>query len=182
MKFDLDLTDDGAESASATVPASDLGQAGASPPPTEIVNPLTGEIISLADVDGMIETFKQIKKHEQALAIAKREIALALVAKTDAAGITTKTRRVLGSRGQEAKIEMPDSSWDQGILREAWHSYPQHREKLLRIGELKVNAVEFKKAVNTASPDDFTTFVQMIVKAQRKPTGIARVTVEQSKE
>ena len=170
MKFDLDLTDE--QQQPEPTPESPPGD------PAEIINPFTGEVVATTDIDGLVDMLEQLCKSENAAALAKREITAALVAKTDAEKITTKTRRVRGNL-RRVKITMPDTSWDQGILKEVFNAWPQWRDTFLRIERLAPKMKEINKARSESGPEDYNACVQMIVKAEKPSTGMPSISIEE---
>lgn len=150
----------------------------AQPPPDlpglEIECPLTGEIIEPNDVDGLIDCYERLKlKNDQIYAVLLK-IRLALAAQTEG---DAKTRRVQGRR-RRAVVEMPSESWEQSILKEAFNSFPQYRDQVLKIDTIGVKLREYKKLVNTSGPPDLTTFRDMVARANRGQTGTPTVKVE----
>lgn len=140
----------------------------------ELVDPLTGEILDRDNVDDLIDSYERLKQTSDRCYAVQMEIRRILADKTEG---DAKTRRIRGKR-RAAKITMPDDSWDQSILREAFHSYPQHRDECLKIDTVKVMLREYKKLVNTSGPPDFETFRDMVTKANRGPTGTPALAVE----
>lgn len=141
----------------------------------EILNPLTGLSIEIEDTDGLISAFEHLKFVESQCYSAKRQIAIALAAKTTG---QAKTRRVEGEK-RRAKIEFPDDSWDQSVLRTAWEQYPELRERCLKIVTISVQLREYKKLKETTGTDPVNQFRDAVVSANRGPTGTPRVTVEE---
>ena len=103
------------------MPANLVGEV---PEPEWIECPLTGELIALSDVDGLIDCFERLKAQSDAIYAV-----LILIRRTlaDKAEGHAKTRRLRGRR-RAVKIEMPGSSWSQGLLKEAFNSYPAFRD------------------------------------------------------
>ena len=141
----------------------------------EILDPTTGELVPAGDIDQLIEAFERIKLADAAIYKAKREVQIALADLTEG---KAKTRRVRGRR-RRAKVEMPDSSWDQSILKEAFNSYPQFRDQCLAIASIRVRKREYQKVRNEAGPADFMQFRNMLTQAEGPPTGTPRVTIEE---
>ena len=140
-----------------------------------IEDPLTGEMVSVDDVDALIDLYENIKKTADELWATKTQLQKALAAKTEG---TAKMRRVVG-QSRKVKIEMPGASWEQSKLKECFHSYPAWRDDYLRISTLSVKLVEYKKLVGTTGPDDFDTFKKMLMDAEGSPTGTPRVSIEE---
>lgn len=139
-----------------------------------IINPLTGEIVSRQDADGLIDVFDQIKAVNDRLYAVKLELQHALYALTTG---DAKTRRVQGKR-RKAKVERPDDGFDQSILKEVWNSYPDLRDQVLKIDAIGVKKREYDKLINTSGDPSIECFRDMISKANRGPSGTPRVTVE----
>jgi hypothetical protein len=136
--------------------------------------PLTGEIVSLDDIDGMIDLYENLKEKSDAAYACLIALRVALAKKTEG---DARTRRIRGKR-RAAKIEIPADSWDQSLLKESWNSYPQYRDQVLKIDTIGVQIREFKKIVNTSGPADFEQFRNMVTQANRGPTGTPTVKVE----
>lgn len=140
----------------------------------EIVDPFGGEVVSVTDIDGLIDLYEKMKRiSDQAYAVLQ----LVRRAAGNLAKGNTKTRRLQGDR-RKAVIEMPGDSWDQSKLREAWHSYPHLREQCLRIDSIGVRLTEYKKLVNTTGTPDVETFKSMVKDANRGPTGLPTIKIE----
>ena len=144
--------------------------------PAEILDPLTGEIVESGDADQLIDAWDRLKEMEAACRAFKTALATALAAL--APDCEAKTRRVRGQR-RRCKIEMPDSSWEQSRLKEAWESYPQFRDELLTINSLRVRMREYNKILNEKGPSDWESFRAIIISADRGPQGLPAVTVEE---
>jgi hypothetical protein len=140
----------------------------------EIECPLTGELVSVRDVDSLIDLYERCKIAGDRLYAVRQAAQRAL---HDLCEGDAKTRRVRGRRRQ-AKVETPSDGWDQSILKEAWNSFPALRDEVLKIDSIGVKLREFKKLVNTAGDDAFTTFRDMVSSANRGPSGTPAVTVE----
>ncbi len=140
------------------------------------INPLTGSIVYLDDIDSVIagcskakDELAELRSHERLL----RERAASFTS-GDA-----KTRRIQG-HSLRAKVEMPDLSWDQSVLKEAWNSFPQFRDEYLKIGIVDVKLREFKKLANLSTSDAaFRQFKGMLERANRGPQGLPSVTIEE---
>ena len=141
----------------------------------EMLDPSTGEIISLTDVDAMISCLERVKQvNDQAYACqVQLRNALAGLTEGDA-----KTRRIRG-KTRIAKVEMPSDSYDQKVLKHIWESFPQLREECLKIDTVGVKAREYKKIVGTTGEGEFEAFRDLLSKANRGPTGTPTVTIEQ---
>jgi len=142
--------------------------------PPELTCPLTGEVVSVDDVDGLIDLYERIDAMDRQLWNVKRAVRESLAGLTEG---EAKTRRVRGHR-RAAKVVMPDDSWDQATLREAWTSYPQYREEALRIATFAPRLREWKKMVNTSGPPEFEAFRDLVGRANRGPVGAPTIKVE----
>lgn len=140
----------------------------------DLICPITGEVVDKDDVDALISTYERSKRINDRCYAVMLEIRLLLAAKTEG---DAKTRRVRG-KTRAAKVEFPSDSWDQSLLKEAFHSFPQHRDSCLKIDSVGVQLREYKKLVNTSGTPDFNTFRDMVTKANRGQTGTPTVTVE----
>ena len=124
--------------------------------------------------DVLVDLFEEIRQKESIMYEQKRALVAEIARRTEG---DTKTRRLTGKE-RTVKVEMPDDSWDQSILKEAFNAYPQHRDKCLKIGEINIQLREWKKIMNTTGEQDFNLFRDMIKSANRGPTGNPRVTIE----
>jgi hypothetical protein len=88
-----------------------------------------------------------------------------------------RTTRIRGEN-RRAKLEWPEDSWDQGILKEAYHAFPSLRDEFLTIGSLRVRLREFKKMVHENGDAAYEQFKAMITSAQRPAQGPPRVILE----
>lgn len=140
----------------------------------ELIDPTTGEIVDLADVDQMIDAWERLRKHDAEIYAAKATLARALAALTVG---DTKARRVQGHR-RKAVVEMPGASWDKPLLKEAWNAYPQFRDTYLRIETIAPQLREIKKIRSTSGPKDFETFKKIVLAAERPATANPSIKVE----
>lgn len=124
--------------------------------------------------DVLVDLFEEVRTQEADLYDRKRALVAEIARRTEG---DTKTRRLTG-KDRTVKVEMPDDSWDQSILKEAFNAYPQHRDKCLKIGEINIQLREWKKIMNTTGEQDFNLFRDMVKSANRGPTGNPRVTIE----
>lgn len=143
-----------------------------------IVCPVTGELVELTDVDGLIDVFERVKKAQvelvEPLRFAEMTIRRALGNLTQG---ETRTRRVAGRR-RKAVVEMPGDAYDQSVLKEAFNSYPQFRDEYLRIESIAPKLREVKKLLGTAGPPELMQFRSMVEAANRGPIGTPTVKVE----
>lgn len=141
-----------------------------------VMNPVTGAVVDLKDIDSVIRAVKECKELKSDLESFDRLIRQTAVGFTKG---TAKTRRIQG-KTLRAKVEMPDDAFDQSILKEAWHAYPKHREKYLRISRIDPQLREVKKLRELSTDDPaFESFKTMIERANQGPQGMPRVTVEE---
>jgi hypothetical protein len=133
-----------------------------------------GKWADLGDVDALIDLYEKLDQFDKRVYSTKLRIREQLVQLSEG---DAKTRRVRGLN-RVAVLTMPDDSWDQSILREAWNSYPDLADEMLAIASLRVKMREYKKAVNTAGTPAFATFRDMLTSANRGPTGTATVKIE----
>lgn len=143
----------------------------------EIVSPFDGEVINLDDpnsTDKLIRLLEDIKEIESQIYSVKPAVVREIASRT--AG-EAKTRRLMGQE-KIAVVTMPGLSWDQSILKEAWNSFPKHRDTCLKIDEIGVRTREWGKIENTTGPDDFNAFRDMVAAACRGATGQPQVKIE----
>lgn len=186
---EIDLTDLGVEECSPVSPvvAESLPEPATTTQATDdnstdqpslencILCPTTGEVVDLANADELIDCLERITKLDQTIYAAKQRVKSAIA---DLCTGDQKTRYVRGKR-RRAKVESPSDSWDQPRLKEAWNSYPQHRESALKIATIGVKLMEFKKMEKESGPADFEQFRNMIAGA-KKPSGAApTITIEE---
>jgi hypothetical protein len=93
---------------------------------SEIVDPMTGEVVSAVDADGLCEALARIQGEQARLRVA--ELAMRHALGTLAAS-ETRTAKIVGRRF-EARIERPGSTWDNSTLRRLWDEYPEARRYL----------------------------------------------------
>lgn len=146
------------------------------PQPAAIRDPITDVVVSLTDPDAMIDALERLKHIDDQVYLAIQEIRNGLARLTEGQ-TTAKTRRVQGRR-RTAVVEMPGDAWDQAKLKEAWHSFPQHRDQCLKIGSITVALREWHKLANTSGPADLEVFRDMIAAANRGPQGTPTVKIE----
>ena len=132
-------------------------------PPTEVLSPLTGELIPVGDLDTIAKTILEIRDLEGKLARAKRELSDVFVRKSLVDGEKTFH---LESAKVEVKKNAKSKSYDaeqiETQLREAGMPEKRIREIVVETTTYSVRAVEAKKAA-AANPtyatiiDDNTT-------------------------
>lgn len=140
-----------------------------------IMNPLTGTLVDLDDLDslilGCVDAKKQLDDLKSFEDTLRRKLG-------EYAKGTAKTRRVQG-RTVRAKLEMADDTWDQPMLKQAYTSYPKFRDDYLGIGTVSVKMREFKKLGELSTDDPaFDVFKRMLEGAVRPATGAPRVSLE----
>lgn len=145
--------------------------------PSEIINPVTGAIVSLDDIDSLILGCDECKKQIDELNTFYRTLREAAWAKTTG---TTKTRRLRGKKYQ-AKVVQGDRYPVSAILKEAWNSYPQFRDKYLRISSISLQMREAAKLDSMTSDDKaFVQFKGMIKDSIEKGSeGLPTVSLEE---
>lgn len=144
---------------------------------TDLIDPTTCEVIAATDPDALIDALERIRGRKSELAAAERSIIEAIY--TQVSNLDGKTRRLRGAR-RRCKITLPDASWDQPALKFIWEQYPQYRGELLRVERVGVNIREYRKALNEVGRPDFQECVRAIVNAERQPTGLPSVAIEEN--
>lgn len=161
---------------SQPVPAKAAVPADASDPAdAEIINPFDGELVAVDDVDGLIDLYEKMKRvSDQAYGVMQLiRRAAGNLAKGD-----TKTRRLQGER-RKAKVTRANDSWDQSILKEAFFSFPNLRDQVLKIDSVGVKLREYEKLKSTSGSPDVETFRDMVVRANRGVTGLPTIEIEE---
>lgn len=144
----------------------------------EIVCPLTGEVVSISDVDALADMYERLDKQNKRLyaAICRVRNALADLTEGDAA-----TRRLRGKRRQ-VKVTMPSVKFEQSVLKALWESHPDLAHEFMRISQVDVKLREFNKLENMTSDDPaFVYFRDTLTKACRGRDGLPSVAVEMIK-
>lgn len=144
-----------------------------------IENPVTGQLVNLADLDSLILACDSTKEQLAMLKEFDKTLREQAWQRTQGAA---KTRRLQG-RKYTAKVVGGDLYPNGSMLKEAWNAYPQFRDNYLRIGSIQLKAVEAKKLANMTSDDPaFSTFAGMLKAAQDSGSvGLASVSLEKAK-
>lgn len=144
--------------------------------PRIITNPVSGAAIDTEDVDQLIEAFAILDDVNKRVYATLQQLRELIGAKTDG---TAKTRRLVGQR-LRVKVEMPDETWNNGQLKEAFNAYPQFRDAYLRIETVKPQLREVKKLKTMTIVDNpaMELFRDIVLGANQGPTGLPKVTVE----
>jgi len=138
--------------------------------------PLFGNTVSADDVDGMWEMYSQLSAIDKQIYAVLCKIRRAVGALTEG---TAKTRRVKGKQ-YTVKVEMPDEKWNSAALKQAWHMFPQYRDKYLRIAKVDPQLREVRKLANMVSTEeDWNSFRDMITGAKEEASGDPRITIEE---
>lgn len=158
------------------VPQSAAEQAPAEEDLTQSIVMPDGEVVDAEDPDALIDAYERIEAIDLKVYQAKVLLKQAL------AGLSTgdkKTRRVGGKR-RTVVVTMPSPGWSQSLLKEAFNSYPQFRDELLRVDTIGVKARELGKARETSKPTDpaWETFRNMVVGAETPPSGNPSIKIE----
>lgn len=142
----------------------------------ELMNPVTGAIVNVDDIDSLILGCDECKRQLDELNAFYRTLREAAWSKTTG---TTKTRRLKG-RKYQAKVVQGDVYPVGAILKEAWNAYPQFAPKYLRIGKIDPQMREVAKLKGMTSDDPaFVQFKGMIEDALTKGTeGLPVVSLE----
>lgn len=141
----------------------------------EIVCPISGEVIDLADIDSMIDAIDRLKPAADKIYAVLQSLRISLAGLTEGDAVT---RRIRGKR-RSAKVEMPDVSFEQSVLKELWNSHPKLAQEYMRISTLAVQMKEYKKLIDTASSEaDFTFFRDAMTSACRGRVGTPAVKPE----
>lgn len=142
-----------------------------------IMNPITGSMVDMDDIDSIIRACEDCKS---LMADLKTFDDTVRRRAGEFAKGTSKTRRIQGAELQ-AKIEMPDETWDQPLLKSLWAEpkYEKFRERYLKLGSVNVAKTEFNKLKGLSSDDEtFAVFQSLLLSAEKPATGAPRVTME----
>jgi hypothetical protein len=141
---------------------------------THITDPTTNERIPVEDIDRLIALYEKMDGYKQRATTALYEVRDALFRQTKEDKVT---RRIRGKE-RTAVLTLPNESWDQSILLEAWNSYPNIRDEILKIGAIKVKKREYNKMVGTYGDKAFEQFKGMVQRACKGRVGMPRIKIE----
>jgi len=142
-----------------------------------VMNPITGVMVDMDDIDAVIKACDECKTLAADLKTFDDMLRRRAVEFTTG---DAKTRRIQGQT-LRAKIEMPDETWDQPVLKSLWadERHKEYRDRYLGLGSVNVKKAEFKKLKGlTASDPLFQSFMGALLAAEKPPTGAPRVTLE----
>lgn len=144
--------------------------------PETVTDPLTGELVYLADPDQVAEALRRANATISSLYAFKNRLcrAAADLARFDG---DCRTGRARGEK-YRLKVEKPADSWDQGQLRRLWDFSPDMAPQFLGIATLRVKYAEYQKLLREAGGPAFERFRQDLLACNRGPTGVPRVSVE----
>lgn len=145
-------------------------------PISQIVDPITGEVLSSNDVDQLLEAYERIDAADKKLFAAKMFIRHSIGQLTTG---SAKTRRVRGKTWQCA-VEMADTNWDQSVLKELWNSYPVQSQEFLKIESIAIRKREVKKLMEMTGEPDLETFKKILRSAEKPATALPRIIIEKS--
>jgi hypothetical protein len=144
--------------------------------PSEIVNPFTGEITRIGDVDGLISLYEGLDKvNKRAYAVMQRvREAMASHAEGDA-----KTRRIRGEK-RRAVLTFPSESFEQSGLKELWAEFEGETfcAEVLKIDSIGVKLREYKKLINTSGDERFNDFRDRLSQSCKGAIGLPTVKIE----
>jgi hypothetical protein len=141
----------------------------------DFTDPTTDEIVDLADADAVIESLARIDAVAAELRHSRDVLVRALCVLSG--GAAGKTVRVEG-RKRVAKLTFHGEGWNQADLKAVWDNFPAYRDRFLRLDKVAVNLTEFKKAVKTSGPPEFTECVNRLLGAARPSSRPPTVTIE----
>jgi hypothetical protein len=137
---------------------------------------LTPEWLQKTSNDHLIDAYENLHAQENKLRGMRIEIARTLASRAPSE-TGAKTTRIRGER-RRAKIEWPDDSWDQGLLKQAWHGFPDLRNQYLAIDKIRPQLIEVRKMQNESGPETFEAFKATVLSANRGPQGVPRIVIE----
>lgn len=139
----------------------------------DIECPVTGEVVSRTDVEGLAETLDRIDHQLGELRAAQNVVRQAI---GERAHGKARTERVMGEQGSVLRVEWPDDSWDQPTLKRVYES--GYGKELLRIARVEIDKRAYKKAQGTMGPADYERVKAEIESARRPPSQAPRVRIE----
>ena len=89
-----------------------------------------------------------------------------------------KTRRLRGDK-YRLKVVMPDTHWDQTLLKALWRDQYLLATKYLRIERLAPQRIEVKKLRNEAGGEGFAQFRAALLSAESESTANPYITLEE---
>lgn len=143
-----------------------------------ITDPTTGEVIDPRNVDQMVEAYARLDALHREVGEALRSIRSAL---GELSNGDARTRRVRGDH-HRVRLEMPDPTWDQKKLRQAWDEFPKLAQEFIRIAQFAPKLREVKKAENESGSPEFTSFRDLLMSAKEPSTAPPRVYLESDSE
>lgn len=175
--LECEVGDDCADEAKADEAAR---KAAAAAGENEIMNPVTGVLVNVDDIDSLIVGCDECKKLISELETFYRSLREIAWSKTTG---DAKTRRLRGKQYQ-AKLEAGGRYPVQSILKEAFSVYPQFRDKYMKIGSINLQMREVGKLKSMTSDDPaFGQFKGMIEDAIAKGNdGLPTIALEHGGE
>ena len=144
--------------------------------PSEIVCPLTGEVIEGGDIDGLLDTYERVKAHKDVLDAAMSQMRYLIGSLSMKAG--SRTTRVAGTT-KIAKIVWPANKWDQQAMKVLRTMYEEdYGPRYIRIDRVAPNLREVKKLRATTGGESFTTFKKALLAAESPSTAPPTITIE----
>ena len=141
----------------------------------ELLDPVTQEIIDLNSLDEMVDAYRRLKPQMEKIQNSMYILRKSIGAMTQG---ETKTRRVRSDR-YKVKVELPSTTFEQSMLKEAWNPYPIYREDYLKIDTIGVKRRELDKMRGTTGSDAFGSFRKMVLDAERESWQAPTVTIEE---
>lgn len=146
----------------------------------DVVNPHSvsiplpwGRSVEVTDVDNLIAAYARVERVYREAREAKLALANALMANTSG---DQRTRYVRGATAQ-ARVEMPDDTYDQTSLKTAWHKYPKFAPEVMTIGYLRILKRGLDRMLRTSGDAEWTAFRELVEGANKGATGTPTITI-----
>lgn len=128
------------------------------------VDPITGEVIDPTNADHLIDAMARLDRHIALLRVWKARFEDAIAAM---AAHKDRTERVAGEK-RVAKVEWPGTEFDPKMTKHLWDTYPQFRDKFLRLESVGVQRREYDKLTRTNGTEEFEMFKKALMVCERQ--------------
>lgn len=146
--------------------------------PTEILCPMTGELIERTNTDGLVGLWARLTEFNKRMKYAFTVVKDAFAAKVDTSPAAAKTQRV-ETLAHRVKVELSDITFDQPTLRSLMERFPVWAKEVMKVETIKVSMVEYNKLAKTKSDDpERQEFIDALVRACKGRTGSPQITIE----
>ena len=124
-----------------------------------VIHPFTGSVIDTDDIDSLLNACDVVAQDVADLKQFHNELREIAWSKTSG---TNKTRHLVG-KTHKGSVTRADVYPDNSILVQAWQTYPQYRDRALKLSSVRPKMREYNKLKQTETDDPaFATFINMI--------------------